>query len=117
MAFKPGNNANPGGGKKGNKGGGRTPEALKILCKNILEKRKLIEKLGDIASGDPIVPALGAFGPIKDKKGNQVYVAAPIKTQVEAIFGLMDRGYGKPTQQVESSSFDEVIEMMRKRYA
>lgn len=116
MPFKPGNVANPKGGKIGNKGGGRTPDALKELCKDIVDRKSLIERLGQVASGDPIVPAMGAFGPLKDKKGKQIYVAAPIKAQIDAISELLDRGYGKPVQQVESTSFDEVLAMMRKRY-
>ena len=117
MPFKPGNVANPKGGKIGNKGGGRPSNALIELCKGIVDRKKLIERLGKIAAGEEVTPAMGPFGPLKDKHGKQIYAVAPIKAQIDAISELLDRGYGKAVQQVESSSFDEAIELMRKRYA
>lgn len=38
------------------------------------------------------------------------------RASVAAAMALLDRGWGKPAQQIESSSFDEIIEMMRKKY-
>ena len=105
------------GGKPGHKGGsGRPPDWLTDHCKGLVGEKKLVQRLAKIAAGDPVVPAMGAFGPIR-VKGKQVYVAAPVKVQVDAIKELLDRGFGKSVQQIGSSSFDEIIEMMRKKYA
>ena len=39
------------------------------------------------------------------------------KASVAACMAILDRSDGKPVQQVESSSFSEIIEMMRAKYA
>jgi hypothetical protein len=57
-----------------------------------------------IASGAPVVPAMGAFGPIIDKKTKkQVFVPASIGVQVQAFSELADRGHGKPMQAIAHS--------------
>ena len=106
------------GGVLGNKGGsGRPPDALRELCKDLINEYDLVRRFAKVAAGEPIVPAMGAFGPIIDKKTKkQMLVPAPILAQEKAWEALMDRGYGKSVQPVESPGFDEIIALMREKY-
>jgi hypothetical protein len=98
------------GGTKGNPGGGRPPDWLKQKCREIVEKKKLIEWLGDVAAGEDVDQQINAAGEC-------LKIPASVKDRLKAIEMLEDRGWGKPTQEIESSSLQEVIDLMRKKYA
>ncbi len=67
--------------------GGRNPDWLKKKCALIVDRNKLIEFLGDVASGK-----------YKDK----VPYVRPVRVEIrlKAIEMLLDRGFGKPSQDV-----------------
>lgn len=101
------------GGVKGNKGGtGRPPDWLKEKCRDLVDRKKIIERLATIASGDPVELLLDSFGkPLKDSSGKFIYGAAPIMAQVKAAQELLDRGFGKAAQSLDvvtSKSKDDI---------
>lgn len=99
---------NPGGTK--NNGGGRPPDWLKKKCQDIIQKNKLIEWLGKVAAGADVDQQINL-------NGECLKIPASVKDRLKAIEMLQDRGWGKPTQEIESSSFQEIIDLMRKKYA
>ena len=92
------------GGKPGNRGGnknsGRNPDWLKEKCRNIVEKSKLIDLLTDVADGKEIETST-----VYDMQGNAIGTkksAAATKDRLRALEMLLDRGWGKPTQEVSA---------------
>lgn len=82
------------GGTIGNKGGsGRPPDWLKEHCRGIVDKLKLIERLGKIGSGANVDSTTTIDGRI-------VPIPAPMTAQVKAIQELLDRGFGRPDQSI-----------------
>jgi hypothetical protein len=82
-------------GKGGAKpGAGRPPELLKKLCREIVDKHKLVHKLGRIAKGD-------RMDQVVTPNGEELKVPPSVKNQIAATVELLDRGYGRPNQTVE----------------
>lgn len=71
----------------------------------IIRKKRLIERLGKIASGDPVDTVL--------QDGQFVMAAAPLAVQVRAIEELLDRGFGKSAQPIEGEIFHKVLQIER----
>lgn len=93
MAFKPGNKAGSGGARAG---AGRKPEWLTAKCKAIVEDKRLIDFLADVASGKKVDVHVTGTGLV-------VKVPASIKDRREALNTLLERGYGKPAQELVHS--------------
>lgn len=87
-------------GNPGNKGGGRKPDWLKAKCQGIIADLKLIEFLGQVASGKDVDQRI-------NENGECLKVPADVKDRLKALDMLLDRGFGKPLQQVESESLQE----------
>jgi hypothetical protein len=95
VKFRKGQSGNPNGGKR--EGAGRTPDWLKAKCQKIIEKRKLIEFLADVAAGEEV-----DF--IVNLKGKRIPCPANTKDRISAMKELLDRGYGKSIQPTEIST-------------
>lgn len=83
-------------GTPGHKGaGGRPPDWLKAKCTKIIDKKKLIEFLGDVASGESVETVYRY-----DHNAQRVKEICPasIKDRIRAVEILLERGYGKVEQ-------------------
>lgn len=80
-------------------GSGRKPEWLSERCAEIVERRKLLEFLADVAEGKPI-PKIMTNAQGVDV---EVMVTADVKDRIKAVELLLDRGFGKSPQSVEVS--------------
>ncbi len=81
---------------KASPGSGRTPDWLKEKCKQIVDKRKLVEFLGKVAGGENTEQVV-------TDQGETLSVPAPIKDRIKATEILLDRGFGKVSQPLEHS--------------
>lgn len=78
------------GGKPGNKGGGRPPDAFKRHARNLLKKRNLLPRLADIAEAK-----IGEIKEIVTGDGTlKVYTETPLREQRGAIDSLIKLGIG-----------------------
>lgn len=84
--FGPGNKFGKGGAKPG---AGRTPEWLAQKCQKIIEKHKLIDFLGELASGKYTEVVI-----VNDKK-TKMRRSASGEVRLKALAMLTDRGFGK----------------------
>lgn len=66
------------------------------MCRAIVEKHKLVEKLGKIANGEDIEQVV-------TQNGECLKVPASVKNRIAATTELLDRGYGRPNQTIEIS--------------
>jgi len=97
MPFKPGQSGNPRG--KSNPGrAGRAPNWLKAKCRELVGNNKLISFLADVARGKDVVTRLSL-------DGDELHIPADIKDRLRALEMLLDRGYGKPQQEVVKTEF------------
>lgn len=80
---------------------GRPLDWLKQQCREIVNKRQLIEFLGDVASG---VCVHEIEGPTGEKTGFKK--TADIKDRLRAVEILLDRGFGRAEQQIDVT-YDE----------
>lgn len=78
-------------GNPGNSGGGRPPDWLKAKCRDIVDKKKLVEFLAEVASGENV-----DFSVTID--GRVIPIPAKPKDRIAATIELLDRGFGKSTQ-------------------
>lgn len=89
------------GGKR--QGAGRTPDWLKEKCKSLLDKKRLIDFVGDVAAGEPVQAYFGS----KDADGRQhkteATVSADVKERLRAVEMLKEWGFGKSSQPIEHS--------------
>lgn len=90
------------GGKR--EGAGRPSDKLKEKIQSIIEKKKLIEFLADVASGEPVEhkTVIGAQGVVKTMQ------TCDVKDRLRAAEMLLDRGYGKPAQTIESETLNNL---------
>lgn len=95
-------------GNPGNKGGGRPHNWIIDKCKDIVDKRKIIEFLADVAEGKPIEEVPNPlFIPGRDNGEKKIIkVPASVKDRIAAARELLDRGFGKPAQTLEHSGPD-----------
>lgn len=96
----------PGGARPGS---GRPPEKLKQMCRSIVDKYKLVQKLGKIANGQNVDRVVTDIGKV-------IKVPASVNNQISATTELLDRGYGKPNQIIEvqtSYAMSIVAEVMK----
>lgn len=92
-------------GSPGHKGaGGRPPDWLKSKCAKIVEDKKLIEFLGDVAGGEPFVEktAMVDSGKVFEK----IVVSADLKDRIKAVEILIERAWGRAPQAVEVGGKD-----------
>lgn len=88
------------GGKKGNKGGsGRPSDWLREKCEGIIEKKKLIEWLGNVASGESVDTRI-VFD--EDNVPHHEKLPAAIKDRLRAMEMLSDRAWGKAAQMLSN---------------
>jgi hypothetical protein len=86
------------GGKVGHKGGsGRPPDWLKNTCKKFVKQKRLIAWLASVASGDFFHTRVWV-----DDSGVTHHEKEPaaVKDRIRAIELLLERGWGKPAQEV-----------------
>lgn len=83
------------GGPRANSG--RDPNWVKKKCQDLIDKHKLLEFLAEVASGE----YKEAWVSIKTEKTIMRPVDA--ETRMKAINMLLDRGYGKPLQDMQLS--------------
>jgi hypothetical protein len=93
MPFERGNKYAKGGARPG---GGRKPEWLTEKCRDIVESRQLVEFLADVAAGEKVETFV-------TPNGKCVKIPASIKDRREATQILLDRGFGKPAQEMVHS--------------
>lgn len=92
------------GGVPGNRGGGRTPNALKQLARDIINKRQHLERLGQIASGE-----LGEIKEVSiDGIRTKVYCETPMKDQINAITTLCKIGDLMKEETVEGEKGEKI---------
>lgn len=94
---------------KGHPGaGGRPPDWLKAKCQKIIEKRKLIDWLGDVAEGKNVERHIGI-------EGDVTLVPARAQDRLRAMEMLMERGWGKASQPIDhAGSIDINAEQAKK---
>lgn len=89
------------GGRR--EGSGRKPDWLKEACKKILEQKKLLQYLGRVASGEETEQQV-----IVVREGNKAHteveeVRCSTKDRLHAVELLLERGFGKPAQEIQHS--------------
>lgn len=77
-------------------GAGRTPGWLKEKCREIIDKEKLVEFMGDVAAGKD-------FPQLATSDGEVLPLPPPLKERRAAVEWLVDHGYGKVPQGMELS--------------
>ena len=99
------------GGKIGNKGGtGRPKKEIKELCRNVVFNKKLIDRLVKFASGEDVHQVVNDEGEI-------IPIPCPPKVQLDAIRELLDRGWGKPSQEIQGTfNVNTIIDEINKRF-
>jgi hypothetical protein len=99
MAFKKGQSGNPKGGPKGGHPGcGRPADWLRQKCQDILEQRKLVEFMADVASGEYLETVV-----IDGERPTKLKRSADVQYRIKAVEYLTDRGYGKSVTPMEHS--------------
>lgn len=83
---------------------GRPPDWLKEKCKKIVQDKKLVEFLADVASGKKINKT-DVYDLTGKKVGESESSAAP-KDRIHATEILLDRGFGKVLQDVRNVDDD-----------
>lgn len=81
------------GGVVGNKGGsGRPPEWLKAKCAKIIDRKKVVEFLGEVVGGEDVETVISF-----DSKGKKVRTKVPadVRDRIRAAEILLERGFGK----------------------
>src|SRR4051812_14023483 len=77
-------------------GAGRKPDWLKDKCSELVERKKIIEFLADVASGEKVSRILTVAG-------TSIPVSADLKDRIKASEILLERGFGKSIQPVMQS--------------
>lgn len=88
--------------------------AISEHAQKFVEDYELLKRMALIASGAPVEYVRDI---IVDGKVEKLYRPASIHDQLLAINYLLDRGYGKPAQLIESNSVDKFLEEFRRRFA
>lgn len=104
-------------GNPGHKGaGGRPPDWLKEKCKKIVQDKKLVEFLADVASGEKINKT-DVYDLTGKKVGESESSAAP-KDRIHATEILLDRGFGKAVQPIgdKDDGLADLGKILRERY-
>lgn len=90
MPFEKGNKLGVGGKRKNS---GPAPDWLKARCRELVQRNRLINFLVDVATGKPVERTVTIDGSL-------VNIPASIKDRRAAIEYLIDRGWGKPSQEI-----------------
>lgn len=91
-------------------GAGRKPDWLKQKCAGLVDRKKLLEYVANVANGDEVERYF-------DKVlGRTIEIPCSTKDRLHAVELLLERGYGKPVQGVEvngniAQTFDVVIKV------
>lgn len=96
MRYKKGQSGNLKGCPKEKANGGRPPDWLKQKCQSLVDKRKLIEFLANVAEGKDVEQRI-------NENGECLKVPADIKDRIKATEILIERGFGKAVQGLELS--------------
>jgi len=97
-------------GSPGHRGaGGRPPDWLKKKCCSLVEKKKLIEFLAAVAAGDPFIEKtrISGSGDIENVRGS-----ADVKDRLRAVEMLLDRGWGKSVQVMDTPEGVDLARML-----
>lgn len=98
MAFKKGHKLAKGGAREG---AGRPSNWLKAKCTKIIKNKKLIEFLGDVASGKPFIHKVALVAGTKEVFQKTID-SADVKDRLKALEMLLDRGFGKAAQAISN---------------
>ena len=85
---------------------------LSSECKKIIDEKKLIHFLADVASGDFLIEKLC------ETKGGRFELRpmpAELKDRLRAVEILLDRGYGKALQEIEMQVTESAAEKLERR--
>lgn len=96
MPFDKGNKFGKGGARPG---AGRPPDGLREMCKELISKKELVQRLAKFGSGERIQQVV-------TDQGEEIPVPANASVQVKAIEVLLDRAYGKPDQSINTNITD-----------
>lgn len=99
MKFKKGGVGNPKGCPKGAHHKGRPVEWLREKCRKIVEDRKLIEFLADVAGGKVVERVK-----FPDGKETEMEKSAETKDRIKATDMLFDRAWGKAPQSLQDEA-------------
>jgi len=98
MPFQKGNKLSKGGKRENS---GRAHDWLRDKCRTIIERKKLIEFLGNVAAGEPFVEKVSIVS--TGKVFEKTIHSAEVKDRMKALEMLADRAFGKATQPLEHS--------------
>lgn len=82
------------GGKR--EGSGRPVEWFREECRRIIERGEILKFLQDVATGKDVEQRI-------NDNGEVLKIPADVRDRMKASEMLMDRGLGKPVQQLEHS--------------
>jgi hypothetical protein len=91
---------------------GRPPNWLRERCKDLVDRQDLLNFLVEVAKGKDVESTLGP-------NGERIFLPAKVRDRMEAIKELIDRGWGKPLQEMShevKTKTPEEIAMEEKRY-
>lgn len=80
-------------------GAGRPTDWLRQKCREIIDKKAVLEFLGGVVAGEN-------FEQVVNSDGEVIALPPPLKDRLKASELLLDRGYGKPGQSVEVTGAD-----------
>lgn len=87
-------------------GAGRPPDAIGVLCRKIIDRKKLIHILGNIAEGKDLDQVI-------NDNGEVLKIPASIKNRIEAIKELLRHGH--PTEKPMLELQVDFIQQMNAR--
>ncbi len=118
MPFEKGKSGNPQGSKPGVHHSGRPADWLIKKCQSLVDKKKLVEFLANVASGHE-------FPQLATSEGEVLPLPPSIKDRIRATEILLNRGFGKepdlsntlPEQSVVNAAKAlEILKEMERRF-
>lgn len=97
------------GGKRVGSGRPKNAEWLKVKCQKLIENKKIVEFLASVANGEDVEQKI-------NDNGEVIKIPADVRDRIKASEILIDRGFGKSTQNFESDSLSKIINLMQERY-
>ena len=84
-------------------GSGRPADWLKAKCRDLVKKHKLLDFLCDVANGEYVQTVVTSSGQKLDHK-----VSADVQYRLKALDMMLDRGFGKASQEIEHKGVDGI---------